>query len=228
MYQQYINQAVGRINTLSSDELKELFSDDEKLDEQINEIIATLESEKEFILQENRKLAEDNLNQEPIMILGRSKVNELTEEAEQLCKQVQEKSNTMRTKTGATDPDTYLALLQAASVESEDESEKIHKQFLGNELTIEQYIEQFLTTRKLMHLRKVKSEKMVELLRQKTNGPIGGVGLNSALNSGYSLPPTTNNFYPPMNPIAGNIPYPLGPVSMPMPGWQNGPRPFFS
>lgn len=40
MYQQYVNQAKSAIDYLSSDELKELLNDDEKLEERVNEVVS--------------------------------------------------------------------------------------------------------------------------------------------------------------------------------------------
>lgn len=64
---------------------------------------------------------------------------------------------------------------------------------------MEEFLEQFLTRRKLMHLRKVKVDKMRELRRRSSMRASGG--------------------YPPINfpGMAPSVPYPTGPVSMPMP-----------
>lgn len=42
MYQQYLNSAQASLHQLSSDELKELLNDDEKLEEKINESVSNL------------------------------------------------------------------------------------------------------------------------------------------------------------------------------------------
>lgn len=39
MFQQYLNQATSAVAYLSSDELKELINDDEKLEERINDVV---------------------------------------------------------------------------------------------------------------------------------------------------------------------------------------------
>lgn len=77
----------------------------------------------------------------------------------------------------------------------------IAEKFLAGDMEVDEFLEQFLTRRKLMHLRKVKVDKLRELIKQShfaTGGP------------GY---PISTNF-PGMAP---SIPYPTGPVSMPMP-----------
>lgn len=101
--------------------------------------------------------------------------------------------------------DTALALLQTAAAESEEASEQIVKQFLDKELQIDGFLEQFMASRKIMHSRKLKAEKMTELIRK------GGA------NSGYNF---NRSFYPYQPTIGGsNVPYPTGMnMNMPMPG----------
>lgn len=40
MYQQYLNQAVRTLQNLSSDELKDLLNDDDKLDERVDQAVS--------------------------------------------------------------------------------------------------------------------------------------------------------------------------------------------
>lgn len=42
MYQQYLNTATSTLNFMSSDQLREIFDDDDKLDEKIDEIVRFL------------------------------------------------------------------------------------------------------------------------------------------------------------------------------------------
>lgn len=222
MYQQYLTQAVRTLQNLNSDELKELLHDDDKLNERVDQAVHTLESEKDVILSENRSLAEINLEKEPKLIELRSKINDLSEQAKALANTVKTKTEELKSKSKNSNPDTVLALLQAAAAESEEESEKIVKQFLSNELAIDAYLEQFMGPRKAMHGRKLKVEKMMELLRNGTTqqrpNPLPPVHGSPALGI-HPYPSHTSGFYPPPpHPSAGPIPYPIGPISMPMPG----------
>lgn len=97
--------------------------------------------------------------------------------------------------------DTALALLQTAAAESEEESDKIVKQFLDKELQVDGFLEQFMLSRKIMHLRKLKAEKMNDLIRK---GPVHA--------SGYNF---NSSFY---SYQGGSVPYPVGMMNMPMPG----------
>lgn len=105
-------------------------------------------------------------------------------------------------KTSNTNQDTALALLQTAAAESEENSENIVKQLMDKELLIDAFLETFLISRKTMHLRKLKADKMSELVKRNKQG------------SGITQPYT--GFYPP--PSGGQVPYPMGPImGMPLP-----------
>lgn len=112
MHQQYLHNATSTLNYMSSSELQELFNDDEKLDEKIDETVResflcccqfffltndqfsklqlkSLESEKDEIINENRRIAESNLEKEPKLIELRSTINELTTNGKELSEKVQ-------------------------------------------------------------------------------------------------------------------------------------------
>uniref|UniRef100_A0A182VY14 VPS37 C-terminal domain-containing protein n=1 Tax=Anopheles minimus TaxID=112268 RepID=A0A182VY14_9DIPT len=222
MYQPYLQQAVQSLQGLSSDELRDLLGDDEKLDERVDEAVESLESSKDLIIAENRSLAEKNLNFEPKMIELRSRVQELADECRTLGESVKEKSTQLSTKSEGNNAETVLALLQTAAAESEEESESIVKQLLDSELPVDAYLEQFMNSRKLMHSRKLKAEKMTELLRsnrqptQRFNAGYGPASMpysssDTSVPGGFYVPPgmTTSS--------TSAVPYPVGPPSMPMP-----------
>lgn len=68
-------------------------------------------------------------------------------------------------------------------------------------MEVDEFLEQFLSRRKIMHTRKVKVDKMRELMRR----PV-----QSSVNPGYPLA----GLYPGVSP---SVPYPTGRISMPMP-----------
>lgn len=100
-----------------------------------------------------------------------------------------------------------LNILKAAAAESEEKSDKLVDEFLDKSLTLDEFLDKFKTERVEMHLRKLKAEKMQDLLRQGQHG-----GTNGAR-------------YPPQQPPMGNFygspnsaPYPSMPgFPMPMP-----------
>ncbi|CAO1407062.1 unnamed protein product [Diamesa tonsa] len=221
MHQQFLSSACGQLSYMSSDELREYLNDDDKLDEKVNEILKSLETEKDVIISENRSLAESNLEKEPQIIECRSRINDLSSSGKELCESVQEKLNEIKSKSNNMNSETVLALLQTSAAENEEESESFAKQLMDNNSSVEEFMDKFMTSRKIMHLRKLKSEKMQDLLRQ---GPQQG---NNRMGHGggpppqmtYGGPQNPSTFYPP----AGGIPYPMGPITMPMPGQYNRP-----
>lgn len=97
-----------------------------------------------------------------------------------------------------------MALLQAKAADCEDTSDIIAAKFQDKEISIDEYLEQFMTARKTMHLRKLKAEKMMEILQIESSKPIG---LPNNISHAPGLPAPIN-FY--ASGIAtGYIPYAL-------------------
>lgn len=137
-------------------------------------------------------------------------------------------------KGGDMSLETALALLQTAASEMEEESDKVVKKFLDNEVDVEEFLDQFLTKRKLTHERLVKAEKLSKILQRDptlSNIPnyINSPPMN--INSNYfpGIPSNPNGTPYPTNPPNSTpypigpptIPYPTGPLNMPMPPAMN-------
>lgn len=118
--------------------------------------------------------------------------------------------------------ETALALLQTAASEMEEESDKIAKKFLDSELELDDFLDDFLEKRRIMHMRLVKAEKLSKILQRDPS-------LNNIPNYINSPPVSVNShFFPgmptnipsnmPPYPVNGpTVPYPVGPLHMPMP-----------
>lgn len=209
--------------------------------------LKSLEEEKDRILGSNCTLAQENVDKEPEILEKKARISELSEQGKELCSVVQEKLNTLskcctrttttfislwttiaynisispfaESKTGDNTPETVLALLQTGAAESEESSDKSVAKLLGKESTIDEFLDEYVPTRKTMHLRKLKSEKMVELIQQQKNaarasGGAGGPG---------GPAPYPSNFYNSPGMGGGGVPYPTGPYSMPLPGMPGMP-----
>ncbi|XP_055305601.1 vacuolar protein sorting-associated protein 37B [Sitodiplosis mosellana] len=166
MYQQFFGQAKSDVAYLTSEELKELLNDDDKLESRINNVVNILDQEKQVIITQNRTIAEENVNKEPEIVERKSRLSELSDQGKSICASIQEKLETLKSKKCDKSPETALALLQAAAAESEEKSDDIAAKFQSKEITIDEYLEQFMAARKLMHARKLKIEKMQEILRR--------------------------------------------------------------
>ncbi|ALC46976.1 CG1115 [Drosophila busckii] len=213
MYQEYLNQLQTSLVPMNSDQLKDLLHNDDKLDEKVDEVLESLRTQKERFLKENREKAERNIEKEPQIIELRSKLAELTAESKTSCTSVQDLLSQIKEKSGGVSQETALALLQTAAAESEEKTEELAKKFTDNEVTVETFLDEFLSGRRTMHLRKLKAEKMQELISKKSapqRAPVPAYG---------NLP--SSGFFP--APTMGNVPYPtMGPM-MPMPP---PPRPY--
>ncbi|XP_034660686.1 vacuolar protein sorting-associated protein 37B [Drosophila subobscura] len=219
MYQEYLNQLQTSIAPLSSDQLKELLNNDDKLDEKVDEVLLALKEQKNKIFEDNRSRAEENIEKEPQIIELRGKLSELSEEGRNCCSAVQEKLTELNKKTGGVGQETALALLQTAASESEEQTEEMVKKFNDNELNVEAFLEEFLASRRTMHLRRLKAEKMQDLIRKQRRstapGHLPAYG-NVPASGFYPSPGGSAMPYPP----TGGMPYPSagGPAPYPMMG----------
>jgi len=170
--------------------------------------IKDLEAEKEVLLASNRSLAEFNLTKEPQLAEGKRHLQELSETGAALCQRIESKVSELRQHKGDMTLETTLALLQTAAAESEEESEAIAEKFLEGDLDIDGFLEQFTASRKVMHLRRVKADKMTEILKRQHN----------AAYPPQSYTPHIAPSYNPLPPVTGSVPYPVPGVHMPMPG----------
>ncbi|XP_060533917.1 vacuolar protein sorting-associated protein 37B [Cylas formicarius] len=205
----------------SNDELNEIMNNEAKLEEIIGELdqsyLKKLENEKDNLIAENNSMAEFNLSREPQLVEGREKLRSLYDEIERLNKVIEEKLKELRSKGGDISIETALALLQTAASEMEEESEQSAKKFLANELDLDPFLDEFITKRKLMHLRLVKADKLSKILQR------GDPSLNNVSNYINAPPVSINSGYFPGVPTSppAAVPYPTGPLNMPMPPGMN-------
>ncbi|XP_067014746.2 vacuolar protein sorting-associated protein 37B [Anabrus simplex] len=228
--------ALGLISHLNIEELKELLNNDSKFEELLKDLkqFKELETEKEMIIASNRSLAEFNLSKEPQLEQGKERLKELSARGERLCQSIESKVQQLKQHTNNITTDTALALLQTAAAETEEESEKISEKFLEGDMDLETFLDQFLTRRRLMHLQRVKADKMAELMANRSlsppSGRLGGLpvvsptqpGIRHNVPSYFPLPPVGGGGaappYPPVGGMGSSVPYPIGGVGMPMPG----------
>lgn len=165
----------------------------------------------------NKSLAEFNLAFEPKLKAGKSALMELYEKARGVTDELETKraqlgNNSFRYQSSQilelkkpnvmyrcvleslysrTSLDTTHALLQTATMEAEEESDKITEPLLDGSMDVETFISQFEPLRCKAHMRRLQTEKMAELVTQSQRG-----------RSSFST----------------SVPYPTSPPSMPMPG----------
>lgn len=166
------------------------FFSDDKFEEFIKELpqMKALYNEKEMLMASNKSLAEYNMSQEPVLREAKEKLLEKYTEATRLSEEVRSLQSQLEQKSGNVRPDTLLALLEAANQvtlminqqsslcsilsfqEAEEESETLMDTFLQTgDTQIEQFLEEYQEKRKVAHLRRIKVDKMKELLAQKAS-----------------------------------------------------------
>lgn len=160
------NPATGMLHHMTTDELKKLLNDDDRLEGMIKDLqqVKNYESDRETVLASNKSLAEYNLSQEPVLEQLKVQLRRQFDELKSYKKRVEAKKKTLDELTNEMSLDTTLALLQTAAAEAEEESEVISESFLSGEIGVDAFLETYLSKKKLSHLRRVKVEKMVELL----------------------------------------------------------------
>lgn len=167
-----------------------------------------------MLLASNKSLAEYNLGWEPRITVGKQKLVELYQKACQLEKCVEEKEKQMGNQGDYLNFETALALLHSATTQAEEESETLAEKFLDHTLDVDTFLEEFQLRRKTAHLRKVKSDKMKELIAKQKQ-----LSFNSNSVRPAPPPPTYANqqaqpslFSPLPYPVSGaSLPYPVAP-----------------
>jgi len=193
--------AFGLFKHLNTEELQSVISDDNKFEEILKDVKQDhLDKEKEILLVSNRSLAEYNLKSEPELNEMKQKLVELSELAERMYLSIEEKSLSLNSKFGTNSTESLVSRSKAAVAQKEQESDRIADDFLNRELTLETFLEQFLPCRTAMHLRRVKADKIVELLKRREPNHIS----NSAPYNNIEPSNFSSNLYRPP------IPYPLG------------------
>jgi len=162
--------AMRPLQTYDNKTLHELVDNDAKVEELLKSVELstrnTMVNQNESTMAQNRSLAEYNLSMEPTLEAGKNNLKLLMQQLEEVRCSVQRKEELLRDSNSSLSTETALALLQTSAAESEEESEKIAELFYKKEMDTDEFLEKFLETRRRMHLRKVKAEKMVELVNE--------------------------------------------------------------
>ncbi|KFO79613.1 Vacuolar protein sorting-associated protein 37C, partial [Cuculus canorus] len=150
------------------EELQELQENAEEIERLALESqeVQELQLEREMALAANRSLAEQNLKFQAPLETGRTDLSNKYEELQKLAERCKEQKAKLERFSAAMQPQTLLDLLQVESQKIEEESEKMAEKFLEGEVPLETFLEQFAVMRKLSHLRRVRVEKLQEILRK--------------------------------------------------------------
>lgn len=150
-------------------ELKDLLENESQLNELIadNEEVKRIQVQRETLMASNRSLAEYNLSQQPILEAKKNALFEAHRNKAVIQEMYEEYRKKLDALSSQYSPDTTLALLQTSAAQAEEEAEKIADKFLDGEINVEEFIQSFQSQKTIHSLRKIKSEKLTELLRSR-------------------------------------------------------------
>lgn len=163
--------ALSFLKQLNSQELQSLMDDNDRLNRLVDdlEMVKKLEQEKDTLLASNKSIAEYNLTLEPRLIQSRQQLAETYEQAVQIQKGFERNKLKLDSCTSNTSLDTTLALLQMEAAKAEEESEKVAEAFLSHTADVDKFLNDYTELRKTAHLRKVKTEKLEEIVKEQTH-----------------------------------------------------------
>uniref|UniRef100_UPI0037E7E8E1 VPS37B subunit of ESCRT-I a n=1 Tax=Semicossyphus pulcher TaxID=241346 RepID=UPI0037E7E8E1 len=149
-------------------QLNEMLEDDEKLTKMVQEMdeMNDVQHSKEKTLVSNRTLAEQNLALQPRLEHKKEQLTKRYICLQESFESYQLRKSTLDHKSGNTSLDTLLALLQAEGAQIEEDTENMADSFLDGDMTLDSFIDGYQSNRKLAHLRRVKIEKLQEMVLQ--------------------------------------------------------------
>ncbi|XP_051819914.1 vacuolar protein sorting-associated protein 37C isoform X1 [Antechinus flavipes] len=156
------------LRTRTVEELEKLQDDPEEINRLVMESseVQELQLEREMALATNRSLAERNLEFQAPLEISRSNLLDKYQELQKLVEKCQEQKARLEKFSSALQPGTLLDLLQVEGMKIEEESEAMAEKFLEGEVPLDTFLESFASMRMLSHLRRVRVEKLQELVRK--------------------------------------------------------------
>ncbi|XP_052611378.1 vacuolar protein sorting-associated protein 37B [Peromyscus californicus insignis] len=166
----------SRFAGLSLMQLHELLEDDAQLGDMVRgmEETQTVQLNKEMTLASNRSLAEANLLYQPQLDAQKAHLTQKYQELQVLFEAYQIKKTKLDKQSNSASLETLLALLQAEGAKIEEDTENMAEKFLDGELPLDAFIDVYQSKRKLAHMRRVKVEKLQELVLKGQRLPQAG------------------------------------------------------
>uniref|UniRef100_A0A8C3YJQ5 VPS37B subunit of ESCRT-I n=1 Tax=Catagonus wagneri TaxID=51154 RepID=A0A8C3YJQ5_9CETA len=156
----------ARFAGLSLMQLNELLEDEGQLTEMVQKMEETqnVQLNKEMTLASNRNLAESNLLYQPQLDSLKARLTQKYQELQVLFEAYQIKKTKLDKQSSSASLETLLALLQAEGAKIEEDTENMAEKFLDGELPLDSFIDVYQNKRKLAHMRRVKIEKLQEMV----------------------------------------------------------------
>jgi len=213
-------EVLGLIQHLDKEELQKLLDSTDKMDSMITDSrqVKSIVAEKETLLSCNRSLAEFNLAMQPKLEAGKGQLVALHDAAKAERAAYDVNKAKLESFGQSTCLDTVLALLQTAAAQSEEKTEAMANDFVNGRLDATQFIEQYLPERQHAHTRRIKAEKMADLVNRaavqqsQAAAPVAATLPATRWDGGvygpqpvYGQPP-----HQPPNPVPGSYQAPFG------------------
>lgn len=154
---------------LSTDELRELLQNDDKMDQiiRLNEKFQELQVDRETLLTTNRSVAEESLARRPRLNNGKLQLAEKYRELSNLATTCWEKQSQLEAHVQKHSLQTAQNLLQEEVARAEEHSEELLEKFMEGNVSLDEFLDSFQSSRKTYHIRRAQAEKMQELAQAK-------------------------------------------------------------
>ncbi|XP_068607256.1 vacuolar protein sorting-associated protein 37C [Brachionichthys hirsutus] len=161
-----------KLQDLSQSELQELLDNPEGVESMALESdeIQNIQLEREMALASNRSLAEQNLDMKPRVESQKEALVERYSQLESIRETYKQHCSQRDGMEGQVSPEALFSRLQTEGSKTEAESEAVADEFLEGSLTLDAFLDHFLSLRTLAHKRRVRIEKLQEILRQRSEG----------------------------------------------------------
>ncbi|XP_016009254.2 vacuolar protein sorting-associated protein 37B [Rousettus aegyptiacus] len=156
----------ARFAGLSLVQLNELLEDEGQLAAMVQKMEETqnVQLNKEMTLASNRSLAEGNLRYQPQLDALKARLTQKYQELQVLFEACQLKTTKLDKQSSSASLETLLALLQAEGAKIEEDTENMAEKFLEGQLPLDSFIDVYQSQRTLAHMRRVKIEKLQEMV----------------------------------------------------------------
>ncbi|KAL2097355.1 hypothetical protein ACEWY4_006562 [Coilia grayii] len=217
----FSGKSMDKLQDLSQSELQDLLDNSERVESMALESdeIQNIQLEREMALASNRSLAERNLDMKPRLEQERERLVQRYSELEEVRDRYKQRCTLRDNVMGQVSPEVLFSRLQTEGASTEAESETLAEEFLEGSLSLDSFLDRFLSLRSLAHKRRVRIEKLQEILRQKSQTVVDNAAAVAASSSTSQDPAVTSSPWQPGQPH----PQPQS-ASKPSGGFSNSPQ----
>ncbi|XP_008426760.1 vacuolar protein sorting-associated protein 37D [Poecilia reticulata] len=158
------NSCPDGYRALSTIELRELLHSDDKMDQiiRLNEKFQELQVDREMQLTSNRSLAEESLARRPRLNNGKLQLAEKYKELSNLVTTCWEKQSQLEARGPRRSLQTAQNLLQEEVARAEEHSEELLEKFMEGNVSLDEFMDSFQSSRTTYHIRRAQTEKIQE------------------------------------------------------------------